>query len=526
MKCVHGIYYFRGSPHVHGILWLDGAPDVSDISKKTPEERQKIIDYFDELICTNHPNLNAPRAPIHPSRIELENVIDLDRDLAELLNNVQKHTKHTAGYCYKMNHKTKKMECRFGFPKPTPVHKSDITISENGDVEFVSSRNDALLNKYNHYMIQAWRANMDIAPVLSKRALVNYLAKYVSKSENKSINLVGLVNDLCQNSPKGVKNIIHKLFIRACSDRDYSAQEVGHIVMGEKLVSAGGRDFVYVFLQTNDDWIHVENEQSNVRNGQSVLQKYLNRAVSRENQSLWHMAQCYNFNTKKPRLRKAIVMVCPKISYKQEKDNNEKYFRMQTLLHVPWRKLTDFDTEQFTWKQIYDHNINIIKQNEPNVTLDDVQAHVEDLAENDEDNHNYLISRADWEDLSAMGPSQSTRNIILGRRYTDANFDWSASYSKYEKYGSIPELQEFVSNAKAKADLTVNDITPYPNVELNTEQRKIVSLVEKQLQLCRLQDIENSGNIPKTVVVQGSAGKSYSYYIHSIVFSFHNYINM
>lgn len=73
----------------------------------------------------------------------------------------------------------------------------------------------------------------------------------------------------------------------------------------------------------------------------TVVEKYLERSEEFENKSLWHMAQWYNFARKKARARKAIVMVCPNILYRED-SNNERYFRMKVLLHVPWRNLSVF----------------------------------------------------------------------------------------------------------------------------------------------------------------------------------------
>jgi len=68
---------------------------------------------------------------------------------------------------------------------------------EKGDseeVEFKPRRNDPNLNKFNAFLMQLWRANMDISPVISKRALLAYLAKYISKCELQSKSLQGIFN--------------------------------------------------------------------------------------------------------------------------------------------------------------------------------------------------------------------------------------------------------------------------------------------------------------------------------------------
>ncbi|KAF8196251.1 hypothetical protein K438DRAFT_1418932, partial [Mycena galopus ATCC 62051] len=51
---------------------------------------------------------------------------------------------------------------------------------------FEPRRNDPLMNNYNPAMILAWRANIDIKPVLSKDAALNYIAKYATKAEQQA----------------------------------------------------------------------------------------------------------------------------------------------------------------------------------------------------------------------------------------------------------------------------------------------------------------------------------------------------
>jgi len=45
----------RESGHVHGFFWLHDGPDVSHITTNNDEKR-KIIEYFDRLVCTENPN--------------------------------------------------------------------------------------------------------------------------------------------------------------------------------------------------------------------------------------------------------------------------------------------------------------------------------------------------------------------------------------------------------------------------------------------------------------------------------------
>ncbi|KAE8738449.1 hypothetical protein FOCC_FOCC016072 [Frankliniella occidentalis] len=148
---------------------VKNAPKFEDLTKETPQRRQEIADYFDKFISTTHPDIHCPKGPIYPCRKRLSEVVDLEKDLAELLNRVQRHTEHRDGYCMRTNKKTKKKECRFKFPKEL-ADKTEIRYTEDNDLELITARNDPCLNKNNRYFIQTWRANIDVSPVLSKRA--------------------------------------------------------------------------------------------------------------------------------------------------------------------------------------------------------------------------------------------------------------------------------------------------------------------------------------------------------------------
>lgn len=108
---------------------------------------------------------------------------------------MQRHTKCSENYCLRKKKATGQLECRYHFPFPL-VEESHIVQKENGVFEFISKRNDSLVNKFNPWILQLWRANVDITPVMSKDAFLNYIAKYASKAEVKYF----IVNSIIVNS--------------------------------------------------------------------------------------------------------------------------------------------------------------------------------------------------------------------------------------------------------------------------------------------------------------------------------------
>ena len=81
--------------------------------------------------------------------------------MGELLNRVQRHTQCSKDYCLRLDKATQQWRCRFGFPKETR-DASEIVADTKGVLEFLSRRNDPLLNNFHVLIILFWLANMDL----------------------------------------------------------------------------------------------------------------------------------------------------------------------------------------------------------------------------------------------------------------------------------------------------------------------------------------------------------------------------
>jgi ATP-dependent DNA helicase PIF1 len=112
-------WQFRGSSHVHAFFWLRNAPSVEDLDLNDPETVTKFIDFWDPLVSAWNPAPDEPPAVVHPSaRSPLAMNYNL-RELAQLINRVQRHTKCTS-YCLhrpKGAPKHAALQCRFKFPQ-------------------------------------------------------------------------------------------------------------------------------------------------------------------------------------------------------------------------------------------------------------------------------------------------------------------------------------------------------------------------------------------------------------------------
>ncbi|KAK3907201.1 ATP-dependent DNA helicase [Frankliniella fusca] len=76
------------------------------------------------------------------------------------------------------------LSCRFGFPRE--LRDETELIIENDELQIHFRCNDILLNKYNAWVLQTWRSNIDFTAIVSEDILYRYIAKYAAKCEIKS----------------------------------------------------------------------------------------------------------------------------------------------------------------------------------------------------------------------------------------------------------------------------------------------------------------------------------------------------
>jgi hypothetical protein len=140
---------------------------------KADEIDWEVLKHPDAIISED----NMPLIGEHPCSLEWNTLQNTKQELADLLNWTERHTKCMPGYCLVKRkvpgHNEPQVLCRFDYPS-------------KGRVQFESCRNNRLMNPYNPAMILRWRANIDLKPVLSKDAAINYIAKYASKAEKQA----------------------------------------------------------------------------------------------------------------------------------------------------------------------------------------------------------------------------------------------------------------------------------------------------------------------------------------------------
>ncbi|KAM4062421.1 PIF1-like helicase [Hirsutella rhossiliensis] len=90
-------------------------------------------------------------------------------------------------------------------------------------------RNDGQINHYNRLLTVAWLANTDVSPCTSLQQVIDYAAKYCSKSEKKSESFAqigkALMPRVKDHNP--LISFTSKLLNQLVAERDYSKQEYG-----------------------------------------------------------------------------------------------------------------------------------------------------------------------------------------------------------------------------------------------------------------------------------------------------------
>ena len=234
----------RGSPHIHGFAWFPNAPDVENLLATDDDSDhiaavEDITSYADDVVSTMNPAIamdgsnpeTAPppkTKPQHSCNKPYSEVQDFSMDLVDLIATCQRHTRCSAAYC--LRKKKGKQECRFGYPKP--LQQVTTITTENRDPSLITARNDCLLNSYNPMQLSGWRANVDMQYVVSRRRVINYVAKYATKSEPRSKSLKTVYSTIMKSLKDDDKSlkVVQKILINSVGERDLSpASSTSHV---------------------------------------------------------------------------------------------------------------------------------------------------------------------------------------------------------------------------------------------------------------------------------------------------------
>ena len=289
--------------------------------------------------------MNAPIPNCHPCQKECDEIDDGLQDYIELINKLQRHTRCSPSYCIRINKRTGQQKCRFGYPKD---HNDRTFIQDNnGQPELVTARNDLIINPYNWLQLQGWRANVDIQPILSTHVALQYIFKYISKSEPKSVAFSEIFSQILNNSNPNEPSLtsVQKLLLNSVAEWDISSQETCHLLLSIPLFHSSR---TFISLNVNEEvarWICETGRWDNTyefstgddgNTTQSPLEKYWNRSYEFEDYSLYKLYLTHKYVNKKWKLCKKenIIRVWPRPSSLHNGNQWEEFCRIKVILHV------------------------------------------------------------------------------------------------------------------------------------------------------------------------------------------------
>ena len=124
-----------------------------------------------------------------------------------------------------------------------------------------------------------WLANTDIQPSTTLNGILTYLGKYVSKPEKSSASYTKLQAQVLPyvNARAPLLSFVSKLFNKLVGERDWSAQEVSHVLL--ELPSQDATRQVVTLdcrpAEVQNDMITVEDDTVTAR--RSPLRRYQDR---------------------------------------------------------------------------------------------------------------------------------------------------------------------------------------------------------------------------------------------------------
>lgn len=496
----------RGSPHIHGVLWLADAPDTSDIDSLNDAERSAIVQYFDGLISATIGSLESIPPFENPCRSRYSDLTDEQRlrDVDRILSAVQRHSR-CGQYCQRRRRGSRNFECRYKFPMECEDESSLRKV--DGDWKFIPKRNDALLQRHNKFISQAWRGNTDFSAIVSRDAVLKYIAKYASKGEQSSPAFAQTLQQILQRNEADAPaaRVVRQLLISSVAERNYSAQEVMHLIAGWPLYHCSR---AFTVLSLKDDW-----RRFGERGVNRLIEQYANRPVMVDGRnfdglSLYEFVKDFQVvrGTTRLRSQETIVMVTPFTRLTGDPGNDEEHYLLQCKLHIPWRNdFASIRQRNQTWRDVFDRWSE--DQNPPDHDDENFPRELPEAINDYHQNHDEHadIVRNAGEALARLQPGFNQVDP-LGRRVIDEAFRWT----DLTNCGFLRrDVEEFLGSYKTIAGAEVarpDRVVAFD--QLSEEQRQVVGL-------CRAQ-VANPNHPKRRCIVQGKAGTGKSVVIREL----------
>lgn len=299
----------RGSSHSHGLYWFGGSPPPDMSSERSRAEFARIWGYHVTAMNPKPETIGQGGNvgnPLSPNPAEMNVTWEW---LNSIVNRCQRH--HCSSlYCLRVNKKAAKAAkekgeptpeptCRFYYPKEMRDAPALATRAGRNWWFLDPQRNDTHLNQYNPLVSLCWLANIDISPCTSVDAVINYAAKYCSKVETATSTYTQITKSILPlvSDTSPMLSFVSKIMNKLISKKDYSAQEVCHILYGLPL-QKDSRVVQSVNCRPPDKHtraMNVTKDADEIEESSTAYDKYLSRPQAMDSVSYFEFLKNWNF---------------------------------------------------------------------------------------------------------------------------------------------------------------------------------------------------------------------------------------
>ena len=389
--------------------------------------------------------------------------------LSQIVNRCQRHKCNTT-YCLRVRKRTGDLardmegaaadieaanvanperECRFDFPRALWELAAVIRKEGRSYYVFEAARNDSLINHFNPAIILGWLANIDISPCTSLQAVITYAAKYCSKSEKKTEPYCKLADQVLPHTAhlQPLLSFSSRLMNKLIAERDYSAQEISHLLLNIPL-QEGTRMVVVV------DCRPLELHGRSYRVDEDVIEtvgsyrKYLERNDQHEDVTYLEYLHSYNLKTWRrlaANAKKRVLSYFPRYKSIEASPQFNDFCRVKLMMvhpHRSPRELLVMDGQRFDSFAAAYKFCRQLHHTHADDHYGDPDAK-ELRAEDDEfepEVHEEPVTEEDWHELARMLPDRPLEEEdidTLGRRDIDINYDWTFHVGRYTDDGIL-----------------------------------------------------------------------------------------
>ena len=442
----------RGSPHSHGLYWfgISPYPDMETLQSRVTFARL----WGNRISAVNpEPLRSRNQDEGNPLSVRPQDQRISFRWLSQIINRCQRHLCSEA-YCLRVDRQKARdaaekqqppppKECRFNFPFAVREVAEMATRPGKTFWHFLAQRNDAFLNCFSRVVTFSWLANTDISPCTSVDAVVAYVGKYATKVETKSASFADMTRQILPHvtSERPLLSFVSKMLNKLIGERDYSAQEVCHLLLNLPL-QEGSRAVLFVDCRPSDKQTYAMNiGVDGVSECENLYGKYLARDISKPELAeltFFELISNWNFRgesdswSPRPRAKERVLNYFPKYKDNPHAYEFDQFCRVKLMLSHPHQK-----EEELLWVDGYQHSTFESAYKACRLRHYDERAHPDNhyggqVAEAEQEfveepREEPEMDREPWQDMALMNPFHGLEleNLdVLGNRAIDINYDW------------------------------------------------------------------------------------------------------